>query len=439
MLGELKQAISMHDPEVAALIAAEDVRQQQTICLIPSENYASKYVLAALATSFTNKYSEGYPYRWQDGDKVARNGRYYQGQANTDALEHLAMQRALDLFTPNPERYHANVQPLSGSPANLAVLNACLEPGDTFMGLSLQHGGHLTHGHNVSVTGRYYQAFHYHLNDDEVINYAEVRALAEKHRPKLIFCGATAYPLIIDFAQLGEIAKAVGALLVADVSHINGLCIAGQHPHPFPHADVLTTTTHKMLRGPRAGLIICRKELGEAIDRSVFPGLQGGPHMNTITSMAIALQEAATESYQAYATQIVKNAKRLAQTLQQAGFRLVGGGTENHLLLIDAVQSAENVRSKSGGYLAARLEKAGIIVNKNTLPGDDKPWLPTGIRIGTPAVTTLGMVEQDMEVIANWITRVAGCKDDDGTLLTVKQEVESFMAAREIPEAFAQS
>ena len=423
----MMDVISQVDPQVAKIVQAEDERQRKTICLIPSENYCSAAVSYALAASLGNKYAEGYPHVWKDGSKQHSNGRYYQGQKNTNAIEALAIERALKLFTPDPSAYHANVQPLSGSPANLAVLSAFLKPGEPFLGMSLDDGGHLTHGHKVSVTGQYYQAIQYGLNEKGIIDYDQIEKLAQKHKPKVIFSGATAYPLQIDFEKIGKIAKSVNAIFVADISHICGLCVAGEHPHPFPHADVITTTTHKILRGPRGGVMICKKEHGQIIDKAVFPGLQGGPHMNTIAAMAIAFKNAMEDSYQQYAKQVIKNATVLAGELKKAGFRLVCGGTENHLILVDVVNSRDDLKAKDGAWLAARLEQAGLIVNKNAISGDPKPWIPSGIRLGTPAVTTLGMKEKEMKKIANWIVKGTKNANDDHTLSQIQKEVEEFM------------
>lgn len=413
------------DQEVAELLVAEKERQMKTICLIPSENYCSKPVSHVLNSYFMNKYSEGYPHLWKEGERKHANGRYYQGQEFSNRIEALAIQRALELFTPNPDDYHANVQPLSGSPANLAVLNAFLNPGDPFMGLALDFGGHLTHGHKVSVTGRYYRSIQYGLDENGVIDYEQMERLAAEYRPKLIFCGATAYPLEIDFERISSISKRVGAIMVADISHICGLCIKGLHQHPFPHADVVTSTTHKILRGPRAGVIIAKKQYGEQIDKSVFPGLQGGPHMNTIAAMAVAFKEALSEEYHDYVTQVAKNAKRLADNLKNSGFKLVGDGTENHLILIDLKNSRYPI--ENGSVFAKQLELAGIVVNKNSIPGDKKPWIPSGIRLGTPAVTTIGMKEQDMDKIADWIVEAAKNLDNVARLSEIRTEVEAFM------------
>ncbi|CAG7637989.1 serine hydroxymethyltransferase [Paenibacillus allorhizosphaerae] len=420
--------LTKYDQEVGALVSAETQRQRRTLSLIPSENYSSKAVQLALATSYTNKYAEGYPYLWSNGSREEQqSGRYYRGQEHTNELELLAIRRALQLFTPNPGDYHANVQPLSGAPANLAVLSAFLKPGDTFLGLALDYGGHLTHGHNVNITGHYYNAVQYRLNESYELDYEEIRRLAKQHSPKLIICGATAYPLQISFRQLGAIARETGALLVADIAHICGLCVTGYHEHPFPHADIVTTTTHKILRGPRAGLIVCKKPYGAAIDRAVFPGLQGGPHMNTIAAMAVALKEAMSPDYKLYAGQVVRNAKLLSEMLKAEGFKLMGGRTDNHLLLLDVVGSANGLSAKNGNWLAKRWETAGIVANKNAIPGDTKPWYPSGVRLGTPAITTIGMKDQDMANVAEWIIRATRHAENEAELQRVRDEIEQFM------------
>lgn len=427
IFSQINGVIKEFDPQIAEIIASERKRQKSTLSLIPSENYVSASVALALASPFTNKYSEGYPHVWKDGALESKNGRYYQGQPNANLIENITIERALQLFTDNPGLYHANVQALSGAPANLAVLSAFLKPGDTFMGLALDYGGHLTHGHKVSVTSHYYNAVQYHLNEKGELDYEQIEDLAKKHSPKLIICGATAYPLKIDFERFGKIAKSVGAILVADISHICGLCVTGEHPHPFPHADVITTTTHKILRGPRGGLIISKKEYGQAIDKAVFPGLQGGPHMNNITAMAVALKEALSDEYKAYAKQVVKNAKALANHLSAAGFILVSGGTENHLILMDVVKSTNGLASKNGSWLANRLEMAGIVANKNAIPGDEKPWVPSGIRLGTPAITTLGMKEADMKNVADFIINATLNANDEQALEKIRAEVGEFV------------
>ncbi|MEC7843246.1 MAG: serine hydroxymethyltransferase, partial [Candidatus Latescibacterota bacterium] len=339
------------DPDVAEIIRAENRRQHQKIRLIPSENYASRAVLEATGSVLTNKYSEGY----------ARE-RYYEGQQQIDRLEELCAQRARDLFGAE----HVNVQPYSGSPANQAVYVALGRPGDTVMGLSLAHGGHLTHGAAVSVSGLHYEAVQYGVDEATGrLDYDRIAALAEKHRPKLLWCGATAHPRIIDFERFGQIGREVGAVVVADIAHIAGLVAAGLHPSPVPHVDVVTTTTHKSLRGPRGGMVMCREKFAKAIDAAIFPGLQGGPHNHTTAAIAVALKEAATPDFRAYAARIVENAQALASHLRDRGFDLVSGGTDNHLLLID-------LRSKgvSGYQMAKALDAAGIVCNYNLIPDD---------------------------------------------------------------------
>lgn len=422
------------DPKVFSLIQKEWQKQSQDIRLIASENYESEAVHAAYDNPFGNKYSEGYPYKWKNGEKTMDNGRYYNGQVNTNQIENLAIDRLLRLFAPGCENdYHANVQPLSGAPANLAVLNAFLEKGDTFMGLALDYGGHLTHGHKVNITSKYFNAVQYELNTDNLLDYDAIRDLALRHKPKLIICGATAYARTIDFNKFGKIAKEAGALLVADISHISGLVATGEHPHALPHADILTSTTHKILRGPRGAFIMCRKELGPAIDKSIFPGLQGGPHMNTICALAVALQEALSDNYKAYAKQVVKNAKALANGLAANGFHLIGGGTDNHMVLVDLTKSAPELRVTNGAVMSDWAEDAGIVFNKNAVPGDTKPWLPSGIRLGTPAVTTLGMQELQMIKIADWVAQVARSQGDKSVLQAIALEVREFMKNYHIP------
>ncbi|ADL50800.1 serine hydroxymethyltransferase [Clostridium cellulovorans] len=428
LFSKINELIASYDPMVAEIISAESYRQRNTISLIPSENYVSAQVALALASSFTNKYSEGYPHVWKEGVLIDKNGRYYQGQKNTNKIEKLAIQRALELFTDIPSDYHANVQATSGAPANLAVIGAFLKPGDTLMGLALDFGGHLTHGHKVSVTSHYYNAVHYKLNEDGKLDYDEIEKLAEKYKPKLIISGATAYTGKIDFERFGKIAKKVGAILLADISHIAGLCVTGEHPHPFPHADVITSTTHKILRGPRAGIIVCKKEYGPQVDKALFPALQGGPHMNTIAAMAVAFKEALSDEYKAYTQQVVKNAKVLSEKLKEYNFKLISDGTENHLILLDVINNKNGISVKNASWFAERLEFAGIVTNKNTVPGDAKPWNPSGIRIGTPAVTTLGMKENEMVKIAELIRLTALHAEDDSKLTEVKADVELLVS-----------
>ncbi len=376
------------DAEVAELCRAEERRQAEKIRLIPSENYVSRAVLQATGSVFANKYSEGYPRK-----------RYYEGQQWVDPLEELAQSRARDLFGAE----HANVQPYSGSPANLAVYLAFLKPGDKVMGLALPMGGHLTHGWNVSITGKYFQSVQYGVRKDTGrIDYDEVRELARKERPALLWAGGTAYSRIWDFAAMASIAKEVGARFVADMAHIAGLVAGGAHPSPVPHADVVTTTTHKTLRGPRGGMILCRKDHAQAMDRAVFPGLQGGPHDHTTAGIAVALKEAATPAFKEYAHSIVKNARALAEDLIGRGLHVVSGGTDNHLILIDL--SNKNVPGK---IAAQALDRAGIELNYNSVPYDTrKPFDPSGIRLGTPSVTSRGMGPAEMKRIADWMDRV---------------------------------
>jgi glycine hydroxymethyltransferase len=376
------------DPEVFALCRSEDRRQAEKIRLIPSENYVSRAVLEASASVFTNKYSEGYAGK-----------RYYEGQQFVDPLESLCCKRAIDLFGAD----HANVQPYSGSPANLAVYFAFLKPGDKVMGLGLPMGGHLTHGWNVSITGSYFQSVQYGVRKETGrIDYDEVRDLARKEKPALLWAGGTAYPRLWDFAAMADIAKEVGARFAADVAHIAGLIAGGAHPSPVPVADVVTTTTHKTLRGPRGGMILTRAEHAKAIDRAVFPGLQGGPHQHTTAALAVALREAAQPAFKEYAQGIVRNAKALADELTARGYDLVSGGTDNHLILVDLTRQAVP------GKLAAKaLDRAGIELNYNTVPFDTrKPFDPSGIRLGTPAVTSRGMGPPEMKLIAAWMDRV---------------------------------
>jgi glycine hydroxymethyltransferase len=403
----------MTDMQVAALIDAERERQQQTLCLIPSENHVSPAVLKALGTVLTNKYSEGYPGR-----------RYYEGQQVVDELEPLAIERARRLFGVD----HANVQPYSGSPANLAVYLAFCEPGDTVMGMALPMGGHLTHGWGVSVTGKWFRSVQYGVRRDTGrVDLDEVRALALKERPKLIFCGGTAIPRTIDFAGFADIARETGAILAADVAHIAGLVAGGAHPTPVGHADVISTTTHKTLRGPRGAMLMCDAEHADAIDRAVFPGLQGGPHNHTTAAIAIALEEARQPAFADYARQTVANAAALADALLARGFDLVSGGTDNHLILADLTD-----KQVPGKVAARALDRARITTNYNTVPYDPrKPFDPSGLRLGTPAVTTRGMTEREMELIAGWIDAgvEAARRDDDAALERIGDEVRELAAA----------
>jgi glycine hydroxymethyltransferase len=403
------------DPEVAALVAAEERREFEKIRLIPSENYVSRAVLDATGSVFTNKYSEGYAGK-----------RYYEGQQCVDPLEQLAIARAKSLFGAE----HANVQPYSGSPANLAVYFALLKPGDTVMGMALPHGGHLTHGWNVSITGAYFRSVQYGVQiETGLIDYGQVRELAVRERPKLIIAGATAYPRIIDFPAMRAIADEVGATLLVDMAHISGLVAGGAHPSPVPHAQVVSTTTHKSLRGPRGAMLLCTQAMAKAIDKAVFPGLQGGPHNHTTAGIAVALREAATDEFKAYARQIVKNAKALADGLSGAGFKLISGGTDNHLILMDVTP-----RGMTGKAYAKALDRAGLECNYNTVPGDPrKPFDPSGLRLGTPSVTSRGMKEPEMAQIAAWFSRVAENVANEAELDKVAGEVREFCAGFPCP------
>lgn len=407
--------IRTSDPELFDLIRQEEKRQFDKIRLIPSENYVSSAVLEATGSVLTNKYSEGYAGK-----------RYYEGQQIIDQIETLAIQRACSLFGAD----HANVQPYSGSPANLAVYFGLLKPGDKVMGLALPHGGHLTHGWNVSITGAYYTSVQYGVSPDtHLLDYDQIREMARKEQPKLIVCGATAYPRIIDFEAFGSIAKEVGAYLLADMAHIAGLVAGGAHPSPVPYADVVSTTTHKTLRGPRGGMLLMKEAVADAIDRAVFPGLQGGPHNHTTAGVAVALKEAATDDFKAYAHQVVKNAKALADVLMAHGFKLITGGTDNHLILIDA--TSRGVRGKK---LAKVLDRCGVVCNMNTIPFDPrKPFDPSGVRIGTPAITSRGMKEGDMTAVGGFIARAVEVVDDLEAQAKVAAEVAEFCKAFPAP------
>jgi glycine hydroxymethyltransferase len=409
--------VASTDPEIARLIDAEAQREFEKIRLIPSENYVSLAVLEASGTVLTNKYSEGYPGR-----------RYYEGQQVIDQIETIATDRAKALFGVD----HANVQPYSGSPANLAVYLALAAPGDTIMGMALPMGGHLTHGWSVSVTGKWFHSVQYGVRADTGrVDMDEVRDLAQRERPKLIFCGGTAVPRIIDFPAFAEIAREVGAVLVADIAHIAGLIAGGAHPSPVGHAGVITTTTHKTLRGPRGAMIMSDAEHAKALDRAVFPGLQGGPHNHTTAAIAVALKEAAQPEFREYAAQIVRNAKALAAALTERGYTLVSGGTDNHLILADLTSQG------IGGKPAAQaLDRAGIETNYNTVPFDKrKPFDPSGLRIGTPAITTRGLREEHMAPIAAWMDEAitAAAKDDETVIERIAAEVREFLAAYPIP------
>ena len=409
--------IEATDPEIAGLINGEARRQSEKMRLIPSENYVSLAVLEACGTVLTNKYSEGYPGR-----------RYYEGQQFIDPIETIAIERAQALFGVD----HANVQPYSGSPANLAVYLAFAQPGDTIMGMALPMGGHLTHGAAVSVAGRWFRPVQYGVRRDTGrIDFDEVRDLALRERPKVIFAGGTAVPRTIDFPAFAEIAAEAGAVLVADIAHIAGLIAGGAHPSPVGYAPVITTTTHKTLRGPRGAMIMTDAEHASPIDKAVFPGLQGGPHNHTTAGIAVALHEAAAPSFRAYAAQVVANAAALAVALQERGYDLVSGGTDNHLLLVDLTSKG------IGGKPAAKaLDRAGIELNFNTVPFDTRrPFDPSGIRLGTPAITTRGLTEQHMPLLAAWMDEAitAAAKDDEGPLERIAAEIRDLLTAFPAP------
>jgi glycine hydroxymethyltransferase len=403
------------DPEIARLIAEENRLEHDKIRLIASENYASRAVMEASGSVLTNKYSEGYAHK-----------RYYEGQQVVDQVEELAIARVKSLFAAD----HVNVQPYSGSPANLAVYFAFCQPGDTVMGMALPAGGHLTHGHNVSITGRYFKSVQYGVRKtDHRIDMAEVRDLAREHRPKLLWCGTTAYPRTLDFAAFRAVADEVGALLVVDMAHIAGLVCAQVHPSPVGVADVVTSTTHKTFRGPRGGMILCKKEHAAAIDRAVFPGLQGGPHNHVTAGIAVAAHEASRPEFGDYARRVVENAKALAAALAERGFGVVTGGTDNHLMLVDVTS-----RQVTGKQLAQALDRAGIVVNYNTVPFDPrKPFDPSGVRIGTPAATTRGMGTEVMGRIAEWIDHVARSPSDETALAKIAAEVKELCARYPAP------
>ncbi|NBP56067.1 serine hydroxymethyltransferase [bacterium] len=396
--------------KILDLIQQETTRQANTIRLIASENYASADILAALGSSLTNKYSEGYPQH-----------RYYEGQEFIDQIELAAIENAKQLF----QARFANVQAYSGSPANLAVYLALLQPNDTILGLALSSGGHLTHGHKVSISGKWLNSISYGLTPEGYIDYDQIEQLAQEHKPKLIISGHSAYPRQIDFKKIGDIAKDIGAYHLADISHISGLVATGIHPHPFPYADIITTTTHKVLRGPRGALILTNdQKIANKIDKAVFPGLQGGPHNNNIAGIAIALEDALKPEYTEYCTQVIKNAKTLAQALQAKGFDIVSDGTENHLILVD-------LRNKNidGDILSKALNTVNIETNKNTIPFDTaSPFKPNGIRLGTPAVTTLGLKEQNMETIAEFIHQVVDNINNQSQLEKIKTQVIEFIS-----------
>lgn len=436
------EAIRSVDPEVYALTVQETRRQASLIRLIPSENYTSSAVMQAMATVFCNKYSEGYPHK-----------RYYEGNELVDQIEELARERAKTLFGAD----HANVQPNSGSPANMAAYYALLKPGDKVMGMHLPSGGHLTHGWNVNFSGMLYHSVFYGYNEAQgvtgmdpetgMLDYEELRNIALRERPNVIVAGGTAYPRVWDFAKFREIADEVDAYFMADIAHINGIIVGKIHPDPVPHADVITSTSHKAIRGPRGGFILCKdramkhnpdERLPDRIDKAVFPTLQGGPHNNTIAALAVCFKEAMTAEFREYAVQIVKNAQALATALLERGFSLVTGGTDNHLILIDVMKS----RKIPGKPFAKALYEAGLETNFNSVPNDPrKPFSPSGIRIGTPAVTSRGFKEEQMVQIADWMDRVAtACRKegkeylfDEGTLKQIREEVTDLCTSGAFP------
>lgn len=406
----LEGTVRQVDPEIAEALQKERARQNHGLELIASENFVSPAVLAAMGSVMTNKYAEGYPAK-----------RYYGGCEFVDVAEELARERAKKLFGCD----HVNVQPHSGAQANMAVYLAVLQPQDVFFGMDLTHGGHLTHGHPLNFSGKTFTVVPYGVRrDTETIDYDLLRDLARKHKPRLIVCGASAYPRIIDFATIANIAHEVGAYVMADIAHIAGMVATGLHPSPVPHCEFVTTTTHKTLRGPRGGMVMCKAEFAEVLDKAVFPGVQGGPLMHVIAAKAVAFAEALQPEYKAYIARVLENAKVLCQELQNLGWRMVSGGTDNHLMLLDL--GPDGI---SGKKAEERLQKAGITVNKNTVPFDTrKPYIASGIRLGTPAVTTRGMGPEEMKRIARLIDRVLR-SEDEAVWATVRGEVEALTRA----------
>jgi len=425
MTDRMSLTLAQADPDVAAALEHETLRQHEGLEMIASENFVSEAVLEAAGSIFTNKYAEGYPGR-----------RYYGGCEYADIVENLARDRAKQIFGGD----HVNVQPHSGSQANASAFAAVLQPGDTIIGLDLSHGGHLTHGHRLSFSGKLYRTTFYHVRrDTETIDYDEMEATAIQEKPKVIIGGASAYPRLWDFARMRQIAEKVGAYFIFDMAHIAGLVAGDVHPSPVPHAHITTTTTHKTLRGPRAGLIICNQDLAQAVDKAVFPGQQGGPLMHIVAAKAVAFAEVLRPEFKSYAAQVVSNAKALAEGLQKAGFRLVSGGTDNHLMLVDVFE-----KGILGSEAEVALGKAGITVNKNSIPWDTNPPLkPSGIRIGTPALTTRGMKEAEMRTIAAWIAKALEQRNNDAALDHIRGEVAELAnhfplyAWKRVPEAVA--
>ncbi|MES2221284.1 MAG: serine hydroxymethyltransferase [Acidobacteriota bacterium] len=401
----MSQSLAQSDPEISAAVQHEVQRQHDGLEMIASENFVSQAVLEAAGSVFTNKYAEGYPGK-----------RYYGGCEYADVVENLARDRAKQLFGAD----HANVQPHSGSQANAAAYMAIIQPGDTILGLDLAHGGHLTHGHKLNFSGKLYRVASYGVRKDtEVIDYDELEQIAEREKPKMIIGGGSAYPRTFDFPRMRQIADKVGAFLVVDMAHFAGLVAAGVHPSPVPHAHIVTTTTHKTLRGPRAGLILCQQDLAASVDRSVFPGQQGGPLIHIIAGKAVAFKEALQPEFKDYAKQIVSNAKALAESLMAEGYRVVSGGTDTHLMLVDVF-----VKGMFGSEAEKALGDAGITVNKNAIPFDaNPPMKPSGIRVGTPALTTRGMREQEMRIIGRWIVDALDHRSDPAHLAKIRAQV----------------
>lgn len=400
--------LAQFDPDIAKALQGELERERNGLEMIPSENFVSEAVLEALGSVATNKYAEGYPGR-----------RYYGGCQYIDRIESLAIERAKQIFGAE----HVNVQPLSGAPANIAVYAALLEPGDTVLGMDLSHGGHLTHGHPVTDSAKRYNFIRYKTNSEGQLDLDELEELALSEKPRMILVGYSAYSRDIDYARVKEIADKVGAITMADASHIAGLIAGGVMNNPVPHMDVVTTTTHKTLRGPRGGMIMCKKKFAKKIDKSIFPGLQGGPHQNAITGKAVAFKEALDPGFKQYAQQILNNAKVLERKLSDAGFKLMFGGTDNHLLLVDVTP-----KGVTGAEAEEALDKAGITVNKNMIPDDPRsPMDPSGIRLGTPALTTRGMIEQDMEMVADWMIKAIEHHNDDVILNDIREDIAVYM------------
>ncbi len=403
-------SVKCFDPEIYALIKQEEERQTNKARMIASENYVSEAILRTTGSILTNKYSEGYV-----------GNRYYEGQQFIDQIERLAIKRAKDLFGAE----HVNVQPYSGSPANIAVYLAFLKPGDTILGMALPHGGHLTHGAAASISGKYFNAQHYEIDRQTgLLNYETLREKALTLRPKLIVAGHSAYPRILDFGKFRKIADEVNALLMVDMAHFSGLVAGGIHPSPIDHADVVTTTTHKSLRGPRGAMILCKAKHAQLIDKAVFPGMQGGPHDNTTAAIGVALKEAASQSFKEYTRQVVKNAKTLAAALKNRGFNLITGGTDNHLMLVDLTN--KNITGKTA---AKSLDRAGIVVNYNAVPFDKRPaYDPSGIRIGTPATTTRGFKESETIIIAEYIDAVINAPSDQRLQKEIAKKIKDLCA-----------